>query len=95
MTTSPQDPRIARGMKTQLARLRERLAMGEKSIGWKLAYSTPDRMQKFGLKAPMTGFLTDKAVVASGTQISLADWTKAIVEAEKQGFFENLKPINL
>ena len=82
MSTDQQDPRIARGMKAQLARLHERLAAGEKSIGWKLAFSSPDRMRKFALMAPLTGFLTDKAVVASGTLISLAGWTKAIVEAE-------------
>lgn len=82
MTSSPQDPRITRGMQTQLARLRERLAAGEKSIGWKLAFSTPAWRQKLGLQAPLTGFLTDKAVVASGTLISLADWTKAVVEPE-------------
>ncbi len=82
MTSGPKDPRIARGMKTQLALLRERVAAGEKLAGWKLAYSTPERMQQFGLDAPLSGFLTDKALVASGSSVPLAGWTKAVAEPE-------------
>lgn len=82
MTSNPQDPRIVRGMKTQLDRLYERLATGDKCIGWKIAYSAPAKMQQFGLRAPLTGYLTEKEVVASGTLISLADWTKAVAEPE-------------
>ena len=35
------DPRIANGMKKQLAALREKLAAGETPLGWKVGMSTP------------------------------------------------------
>jgi 2-keto-4-pentenoate hydratase len=76
------DERVARGMRTQLTRLGERIREGDRCIGWKLAYSTAERMRKFGLTAPLTGYLTERAVVGSGRVLKLSEWTRAVVEPE-------------
>ena len=76
------DPRIARGMKAQLERWRERIAAGEKPLGWKVGFGAPAAMEKLGITAPLVGFLTDRALVPSGSTISLADWTKPVAEPE-------------
>ena len=76
------DPRVRRGMEKQLAWRRERLAAGEKSVGWKMAYGAPAIMQRLGIAAPLAGFLTDRARLESGATISVRDWTKPVAEPE-------------
>jgi 2-keto-4-pentenoate hydratase len=76
------DPRILRGMALQLGRWRERLNAGEKPLGWKVGFGAPAAMQKFGITAPLVGFLTDCALVATGSVVSLADWKKPVAEPE-------------
>jgi 2-keto-4-pentenoate hydratase len=76
------DPRILRGMAAQLGRWRERISAGEKPLGWKVGFGAPAALQKFGITAPLIGFLTDRALVASGTVVSLADWKKPVAEPE-------------
>jgi 2-keto-4-pentenoate hydratase len=76
------DPRIARGMQAQLARRRERLAAGEKSLGWKVGFGAPTAMQKFGITAPLVGYLLERGRVASGATVSLAGWAKPVAEPE-------------
>ncbi len=76
------DPRIARGMTTQLARRRVRLDAGEKPLGWKVGFGAPAAMRRLGIKAPLVGFLTDRALIASGTTFSLAGWIKPVAEPE-------------
>ncbi len=76
------DPRVRRGLEKQLAWRRERLAAGEKSVGWKMAYGAPAIMQRLGISAPLAGFLTDRARLESGATVSLRDWTKPVAEPE-------------
>jgi 2-keto-4-pentenoate hydratase len=76
------DPRVRSGMEKQLAWRRERLAAGEKSIGWKMAYGAPAIMQRLGISAPLAGFLTDRARLESGATVSLRGWTKPVAEPE-------------
>ena len=38
------DPRIARGMTAQLAKRRERIAAGERPLGWKVGLGSPATM---------------------------------------------------
>ena len=40
------DPRVARGMKAQLEQRRERIAAGEKALGWKVGFGAPAAMGK-------------------------------------------------
>jgi len=82
MNSRLEDPRIARGMTLQLGRRRERLAAGEKPVGWKVGFGAAAAMEQLGITAPLVGFLTDRALVHSGATISLADWTKPLAEPE-------------
>jgi len=82
MISNSEDPRIARGMQTQLSRWRERLNAGEKALGWKVGFGAPAALEKLAIKAPLIGFLTDRALVSSGTTLSLANWKKPLAEPE-------------
>src|SRR3990172_3004528 len=82
MQSNQPDPRIARGMQTQLGRWRERLNAGEQALGWKVGFGAPAAMEKLGITAPLIGFLTDRALVASGATLSLANWKKPLAGAE-------------
>jgi 2-keto-4-pentenoate hydratase len=76
------DPRIERGMSAQLALRRERLAAGEMALGWKVGFGAPSAMEKLGIRSPLVGFLTDRALLASGATLSLAGWRKPVAEPE-------------
>jgi len=76
------DPRIRAGMSAQLARRRARIAAGETPLGWKVGFGAPAAMQKFGLDAPLVGFLMRSGLLACGEMVSLAAWVKPAAEAE-------------
>ena len=76
------DPRVRRGMEKQLGWRRERLAAGEKAIGWKVGFGAPAIMARLGIEKPLVGFLTDRALVDNGEAVSLAGWTKPVAEPE-------------
>jgi len=82
MTAAWDDPRISRGMAAQLRRRRELLQDGHKSLGWKLAFGGPAAMERLRISAPLVGFLTDRALVASGTVLSISSWKKPAAEPE-------------
>jgi 2-keto-4-pentenoate hydratase len=82
MTAAWDDPRIAGGMKQQLRQRREFLERGEQPLGWKLAFGGPAAMERLHINAPLVGFLLEKAIVPSGSTISLKGWTKAAAEPE-------------
>lgn len=77
-----EDPRIARGMTAQLAKRRDRIAAGERPLGWKVGLGAPASMQKLGLQAPVVGFLMQRALLLSGSTVSLQGWAKPVAEAE-------------
>jgi 2-keto-4-pentenoate hydratase len=76
------EPRIARGMAAQLARLRERIAAGESVLGWKVGFGAPAAMARLGITAPLVGFLAEGARLESGATVCLAGWTRPLVEPE-------------
>lgn len=82
MDPSWEDPRVVAGTQQQLARRRERLAAGERHLGWKLAFGAPAALEQTGLAAPVLGFLTDRSVVEPGARVRVADWTKPGLEPE-------------
>ena len=82
MSTARNDPRILRGMKTQLKLRQDRLSAGEKSLGWKVGFGAPGAMERLGIDAPLIGFLTDGTSLRSGVTLSLAGWTKPAAEPE-------------
>jgi len=77
-----EDPRIVRGMRAQLSRRRDRLATGERPLGWKVGFGAATAMTQLRLTAPLIGYLTDRALIPTGGRLSLADWTKPIAEPE-------------
>jgi 2-keto-4-pentenoate hydratase len=76
------DPRIARGMQTQLVQRRARIAAGDSPLGWKVGFGAPAAMAKLGIAAPLVGHLMQSALVPAGATISLAGWTKPVAEPE-------------
>ena len=77
-----EDPRIAAGMRRQSALRQERLASGAKLAGWKVGFGAPAAKEKLKLAAPLTGFLLDRAILASGSKVSLQGWHKPVAEPE-------------
>ena len=69
-------------MTAQLATRRARIAAGEKPLGWKLGLGAPASMQKLGLAAPVVGFLMQRALLLSGSTVSLAGYLKPVAEPE-------------
>jgi 2-keto-4-pentenoate hydratase len=82
MTAAWEDPRISRGTAAQLRRRRELLEAGHKPLGWKLAFGGPAALERLRISAPLVGFLTDRALVASGSMLSLSGWKKPAAEPE-------------
>jgi 2-keto-4-pentenoate hydratase len=76
------DPRIASGMAAQLATLRARRAAGAISLGWKVGFGAPAAMQRFGIQAPLVGFLLQSARVDSGATVPTTGWIKPVAEPE-------------
>jgi 2-keto-4-pentenoate hydratase len=75
-------PLIKKGMPVQLARRRARMAAGEKPLGWKVGLGAPATMQKVGIAAPIVGYLMQRALLLSGSMVSLDGWTKPVAEPE-------------
>jgi len=76
------DERIKRGMQAQLARRAERLAAGEKPLGWKIGFGAPATLQKLGISGPLVGYLMQGALLKDGAQLNIKSWTQAVAEPE-------------
>jgi 2-keto-4-pentenoate hydratase len=76
------NPLIKKGMTAQLAKRRERIAAGEKPLGWKVGLGAPATMQRLGLAAPVVGFLMQRALLLSGSTVSLKGFAKPVAEPE-------------
>jgi 2-keto-4-pentenoate hydratase len=77
-----EDPRIARGMTAQLASRRERIAAGEKPLGWKVGLGAPAAMKNLGLSRPVVGFLLQSGILPSGGSASFKGYSKPVGECE-------------
>jgi len=84
-----EDPRVVAGMNAQLAFRRSRLESGEESLGWKIGFGGPEALKRLRTVAPLVGFLTDRALVSSGSTVSIAGWTKAVAEPEVAVYIGN------
>jgi len=76
------NPLIKKGMTAQLTERRARIAAGEKPLGWKVGLGAPATMQKMGLRAPLIGYLMQRALVLSGSTVSLKGWARPVAEPE-------------
>ena len=77
-----EDPRIVRGMTAQLSKRRERIAAGERPLGWKVGLGAPASMERMQIKAPVVGFLMQRALLLSGATASFRGWLKPVAECE-------------
>lgn len=77
-----EDPRVVEGTRRQLAERDRMLAEGARRLGWKLGLGAPPAREKWELKGPAAGFITDATLLDSGATQSLAGWTKPVLEAE-------------
>jgi 2-keto-4-pentenoate hydratase len=82
MSDAWDDPRIVRGMTAQLRLRQQLLGAGYKPLGWKLAFGGPAAMERLGTNAPLVGFLTDRGLLTSGSEVSLSGWKKPAAEPE-------------
>jgi 2-keto-4-pentenoate hydratase len=76
------NPLIKKGLTAQLARRRERVATGEKPLGWKVGLGAPALMQRLGLAAPLIGYLMQRALLLSGSAVSFDGWATPVAEPE-------------
>jgi 2-keto-4-pentenoate hydratase len=76
------DPRIADGLKEQLASWRAELQGGASRVGWKIGFNLPAVQQMFGVEEPAIGYLTSAGVVEDGAGYSAAGTTRLVVEPE-------------
>jgi 2-keto-4-pentenoate hydratase len=76
------DPRVRRGLDAQLKERRDRLASGERSVGWKLGFGSSDAMAQLGISAPLVGYLVEGGLLAPGSSVSISGWTKPLLEPE-------------
>jgi 2-keto-4-pentenoate hydratase len=73
---------IGRGLAGMLAQRRQLIESGRTSLGWKAAFGAPSSLQRLGLAGPLVGYMTDASVVASGSEVDITGWTRAVAEPE-------------
>jgi len=76
------DQRVMKGMAAQMAVRRSQLSSGAQHLGWKVGFSTHAAMERLGTSAPLFGFMTDRSLVGSGSVLSVAGWTRGVLEPE-------------
>jgi 2-keto-4-pentenoate hydratase len=67
---------------TMLALRRERLAAGERPLGWKLAFGGAEARAELGLEGPLIGFLTDRSLLDDGGRCDVSGWHEPLLELE-------------
>ncbi len=82
MSAPWEDPRVAAGLRRQLADREAALAAGGRRLGWKVGFGAPASLQAMRIGAPLLGHLTDRTLVAPGSTVSVEGWTRGIVEFE-------------
>jgi 2-keto-4-pentenoate hydratase len=77
-----EDPRVIDGTRRQLAERDRMLAAGARRLGWKLGLGAPPARERWEIKGPAVGFITDATLLGSGGLQSLAGWEAPVLEAE-------------
>lgn len=81
-TLMPWDAIFARGMRAQLSAWRQRLALGERRIGWKMGYMDSAVRARLGLPHPLVGFLTSGRLIPDGGVLRYAPQARLLAESE-------------
>jgi 2-keto-4-pentenoate hydratase len=77
-----EDPRVVAGTRELLRRRELALERGEASVGWKLAFGSPEGRRSLGLAGPVLGCLTDASLVNPGATVAVGGWEHPVLEAE-------------
>jgi len=80
--TAIADHRVTNGMAAQMSMRRGQLSSGARHLGWKVGFSTPAAMERMGTSAPLFGFMTHRSLLKPGSTLSIAGWTRAVLEPE-------------
>ncbi len=76
------DPRIVAGMRRQLALRDERIAAGDRQIGWKVGANAAAVQASLGIDRPLVGFLLGSGLIADGAKVDVSAWGAPAFEAE-------------
>src|ERR1700743_2422358 len=76
-----EDPRLVEGPRRQLAERDPMLAEGARRLGWKLGLGAPPALERWEIKGPAAGFITDATLLDSGDTVSLGGWEAPVLEA--------------
>jgi 2-keto-4-pentenoate hydratase len=76
------DQRVASGMTAQMSMRRAQLSSGARHLGWKVGFSSRAAMDRMSITAPLFGFMTDRSLVKPGSTLTIAGWTRAVLEPE-------------
>ena len=76
------DDIFERGMRAQISAWRQRLAAGERHIGWKVGYMDSAVRARLGLPHPLVGFLTSGRLIPDGGVLRYALPASLLAESE-------------
>jgi 2-keto-4-pentenoate hydratase len=69
-------------MASQMSMRRAQLSDGARHLGWKVGFSSRAAMDRMSIVAPLFGFMTDRSLVKPGSAVTIAGWTRAVLEPE-------------
>lgn len=75
-------PSVARGLTRQLAAWRQRIAAGERRVGWKVVFNVPAVQARLGLPYFLAAGLTSRSELPAGSSHALAGATRVALEGE-------------
>ncbi len=76
------DPRVVEGTRRQLEARDRMLAEGARRLGWKLGLGAPPARERWGIRGPAVGFITDATQLEPRATLSPAGWEAPVLEAE-------------
>ncbi len=77
-----EDERVRRGTEALLEARRARVEAGDRAVGWKLGFGTPQAMEKLGTSGPLVGFLTSSTQHEPGATVPVGGLTGPVLEPE-------------
>jgi 2-keto-4-pentenoate hydratase len=80
VTAFTDDARVRKGLETQLAARRQRIAAGEKPLGWKMGFGAPAALTLMKLPMPLIGYLMAGAQLPSGATVDVKGYLKPVAE---------------
>jgi 2-keto-4-pentenoate hydratase len=73
---------LGEAFRRQLEQRAGREADGDRPIGWKLGFGTPQALQSLAIDAPLVGSLFASGVLPSGGSVAIGSWSAPRIETE-------------